>query len=224
MSKNMFCDRKVSHFFWDFDGCFCDSEPAHKKAYILAFQEVGHKLDEESYFEIFTHLGAGPRYVIEKHNLKITEQEVRSKKCKIYEEIIKTGEAKIYPEIPKILEKLCDKGVVNFIVTNSPEADIRTILSQHNPLPIAKILTPVDGIRKKPHPDIYLKALEVAGISAESAIVVEDSQRGLQAAEGAGIDAVWISTENSEKFQSEAAYLKKLTHKELLQELNNVDG
>lgn len=44
-----------------------------------------------------------------------------------------------------------------------------------------------DFINHKPHPEPYLKALEHAGVSAEEAIAVEDSERGISSALAAGL-------------------------------------
>ena len=46
--------------------------------------------------------------------------------------------------------------------------------------------------RTKPHPDVYLKALEALGVTAEQTITFEDSPHGLAAARSAGIYAVAV--------------------------------
>jgi beta-phosphoglucomutase-like phosphatase (HAD superfamily) len=49
------------------------------------------------------------------------------------------------------------------------------------------ILTSEDVSRGKPDPEIYLKGLQVLGITSAEAVVVEDSRVGLMAAAAAGI-------------------------------------
>jgi HAD superfamily hydrolase (TIGR01509 family) len=44
--------------------------------------------------------------------------------------------------------------------------------------------------RKKPDPEIYLLAKEKLGLDANSCVVIEDSQIGLQAAKAAGLGCV----------------------------------
>jgi beta-phosphoglucomutase-like phosphatase (HAD superfamily) len=46
--------------------------------------------------------------------------------------------------------------------------------------------------RSKPHPDPYLKGLELLGGSTAEALVIEDSERGLRSAVSAGIDCVVV--------------------------------
>jgi beta-phosphoglucomutase len=48
--------------------------------------------------------------------------------------------------------------------------------------------------RKKPDPEIYLKGLKKIKIRPEECFVVEDSQKGLQAATPAGIRTIGTTT------------------------------
>lgn len=47
----------------------------------------------------------------------------------------------------------------------------------------------------KPHPQPYLKGLEIFGANKDEAIVIEDSTRGLTAAYKAGIECVIVKNE-----------------------------
>jgi len=49
-----------------------------------------------------------------------------------------------------------------------------------------------DYERSKPHPDPYLAALARAGCSADEAIAIEDSERGLAAARAAGLRCIVV--------------------------------
>jgi putative hydrolase of the HAD superfamily len=52
------------------------------------------------------------------------------------------------------------------------------------------LLTGSDVNRKKPNPEILLKTLAEMDISNEEAVVIEDSQAGIQAAKAANIKCV----------------------------------
>ncbi len=54
------------------------------------------------------------------------------------------------------------------------------------------VVTFDDVENAKPAPDIFLKVLERAGVSAENALVLEDSQNGILAAHHAGIRAIAV--------------------------------
>ena len=54
------------------------------------------------------------------------------------------------------------------------------------------VVTADDCARTKPCPDPYLRALEMSGVSRDACLAVEDSERGLEAATGAGIRCVVV--------------------------------
>ncbi len=203
---------------WDFDGCLCDSERIHFLAYAKAFAHIGHTLNEYEYYETFTHTGAGVAKEIETYNISCNLEEIRMDKAKHYWELISKGAAQIYTEIPEILSILKRNGHVNAIASNSPASEINLILSQQKEkLCIDHVIGIEPGMRKKPYPDLYLKALEVLKISPSEALVIEDSERGLLAAQAAGCDALWIKTNLNERFETKADHLSRLTHEQLLQ-------
>ncbi|KAB8028505.1 HAD family hydrolase [Fluviispira multicolorata] len=202
---------------WDFDGCLCDSERIHFLAYAKAFAQFGHTLNEYDYYDTFTHTGAGVAKEIETYNISCNLEEIRKEKAKHYWELISKGAAKIYPEIPEILSILKINGHVNAIASNSPAEEINLILSQQkDKLCIDTVVGIEPGMRKKPFPDLYNKALNVLNISPSEALVIEDSERGLLAAQTAGCEAIWIKTDLNDRFETKANHFSRLTHKQLI--------
>lgn len=81
------------------------------------------------------------------------------------------------------------------------------------------ILCVEDYERAKPHPEPYLKALEKFNATANEAIVVEDSQRGLDSAYSANIDCIIVKNEftKSHNFNKAKHFIDKFENlKELL--------
>jgi beta-phosphoglucomutase-like phosphatase (HAD superfamily) len=56
------------------------------------------------------------------------------------------------------------------------------------------MITAFDVKRGKPHPDPYLKGLEIAGVEASQAVVVENAPMGIRSAVAAGIDTIAVNT------------------------------
>ena len=56
------------------------------------------------------------------------------------------------------------------------------------------VLTADDAAEVKPHPALYLKAIEKSGCDAGRCLAVEDSERGLAAAHAAGLRCVVVPT------------------------------
>ncbi len=70
------------------------------------------------------------------------------------------------------------------------------------------ILTVEDYPRAKPHPDPYLSALRRFQVTADQAIVVEDSARGFKSAVAAGVDCIVVHNEFTASHDLSAATLK----------------
>ena len=62
--------------------------------------------------------------------------------------------------------------------------------------------------RGKPHPDIYLKALEALGVNASEAVALEDSPAGVAAAHAAGIYVVAVTNPTTTQLEHEDANLR----------------
>ncbi len=56
----------------------------------------------------------------------------------------------------------------------------------------AFVVTREDAVRAKPHPDLYLAALERLEVDPAHVLVVEDSVNGVAAAHAAGLSAVAV--------------------------------
>ena len=56
------------------------------------------------------------------------------------------------------------------------------------------ITSPADGLRGKPHPDIFIEAARRLGIAPEHCLVFEDAPLGVEAARRAGMKAVALTT------------------------------
>jgi HAD superfamily hydrolase (TIGR01509 family) len=56
------------------------------------------------------------------------------------------------------------------------------------------ITSPADGLRGKPHPDIFLEAARRLGVAPEHCVVFEDAPLGIEGARRAGMKAVALTT------------------------------
>jgi beta-phosphoglucomutase-like phosphatase (HAD superfamily) len=56
------------------------------------------------------------------------------------------------------------------------------------------IVSPADGVRGKPHPDIFLEAARRLGAAPADCVVFEDAPLGIEAARRAGMAAVALTT------------------------------
>jgi beta-phosphoglucomutase-like phosphatase (HAD superfamily) len=129
-----------------------------------------------------------------------------------------------FSETLDLVNKMRDRGAKVAIASNSPQDEIQIILERSGfPLPkIDVIVGKSAGLRKKPAPDIFLRALEMLGLDAGRAIVLEDSNRGLSAAAAAGCGSIWIRTQYNQGLSTAEPHLASMTHKELLGVFQNL--
>ena len=59
---------------------------------------------------------------------------------------------------------------------------------------VETVACPADGLRGKPHPDIFEAAAQRLGVAAPQCLVFEDAPLGLEAARRAGMDAIALTT------------------------------
>lgn len=59
---------------------------------------------------------------------------------------------------------------------------------------VETVVSPADGLRGKPHPDIFLEAARRLGIEPELCVVYEDAPLGVEGARRAGMKAVALTT------------------------------
>lgn len=210
-------------FLWDFDGCVCDSENIHYEAYAQAFRHFGHEVNPKEYFTTFTHTGGGIAKEIENYKLSCPPGAIRALKDQYYSELIQACGHKIFPEIPAIVTKLRELGIKNVIASNSPKHEIQVILEQNSADGLFEMIVGLEpGLNKKPAPDIFLKALANCSVTPEEGLVIEDSERGLMAANAAGCQAIWIKTPCNEDLSTNVPHLAMLTHQELLNAIQSV--
>ncbi|MCW2613827.1 MAG: putative haloacid dehalogenase-like hydrolase [Frankiales bacterium] len=93
----------------------------------------------------------------------------------------------------EVLDRALDRGLRLAVVSSSPlwwVGGHLTRLGLQDRFEL--VVTREDAERAKPHPDLYLVALERLGLAPEQALVVEDSVNGAAAATAAGLDVVVV--------------------------------
>lgn len=207
---------------WDFDGTYCDSEPVHFRAYNEAFAHFGHQVAEEEYYVRFTQGEDGAADECAAYSLELDLREVKRLKAEAFRRRINRSEVLLFPEMVTIVSSMRDLGLRWMVVSNSLEEDVRQVLNQHSQthsLPEC-VIGPAPGLRKKPEPDLFLHALDVSGCSPDQALVIEDTDKGLKAAQAAGVAALWVQTRYNANVVPRASCVARVTHSQLAQALS----
>ncbi len=177
---------------FDNDGVLVDTEPLFLRATQELLATVGVAIDAEVYREISLVRGASVFELAQAHGLSEREiSELRARRDARYAELIRAG-VEVLPGVRSTLRKL--EGIRPMaIVTSAERWDFEEVHRQTGLLDYFKfVLADGDYARHKPHPDPYLAAAERFGVAPERCLVIEDTQRGLSAADAAGMKCIVI--------------------------------
>lgn len=173
-------------FLFDFDGLLVDTEPLHYQAYKDVLAQRGFFLDWSfAKFCGLAHLSAIAlkEALYKEHPALDPDWEgVYADKKKAYLRHVEQGKIGLMPGVSELLDALREKNKRRCVVTHSPQEQIDLICSQLPKLnTIPHWITRHQYKEPKPHPECYLKAIELYGESGDRVIGFEDSIRGWQA-------------------------------------------
>lgn len=183
------------YILFDNDGVLVHTEPFYYKANLIALEEFFNvSLTFEEYMKIMANGTTVWQKALEK-GFKLNDiEKARTKRNKYYQNFLRT-ENILIDGVKEVLHEL-SKDYKMAIITTSRRVDFEII---HKNLGLTDfmefILCEEDYNFAKPHPEPYLKGLELFNAKKEEAIVVEDSQRGLTSAFKAGIECAIVKNE-----------------------------
>lgn len=186
---------KIKAVFFDNDGVLVDTEKFYFEANQFVFAKHGIELTAKDYVENFLKKGRGTWHLLKDKNYSEEMiSELRAERNEIYLKLI-TEKSEAIDGAEEVLMRLHGKVLIG-IVTSSRKDHFEAI---HNRTGFKKyfdfVLTSDDTQNVKPDPEPYLKALERSGFKKDECVIIEDSERGLKAALGAGIRCYIIPTQ-----------------------------
>lgn len=193
----------------DMDGVLIDSEEFICEAAIRMFRERGHDVTAED-FQPFVGTGED-RYlggVAEVHGIRLDLPAAKARTYEIYSETIR-GRLEALPGVREYLDVLNERDLKVALATSADQvkvgASLREIGIQEERFDT--VVTGLNVVRKKPFPDIYLRAAILLGVPPTSCLVVEDSINGVKAAKSAGARVLAVTTSFSEGELSAADWI-----------------
>lgn len=116
-------------------------------------------------------------------------RQIRTFLCRHYQD------AALLPRAAAFLQYLKEKGYALCLCTNNADDIIHFILKEKGLESLFRsIITSQQVTHSKPHPQMYLKAMEALSLPAEECIVFEDSEDGIRAAKAAGAEVIAVGT------------------------------
>ena len=179
---------------FDVDGTLIDSVDLHAKAWQDAFRDYGHEIEFD---EIRGQIGKGGDQLmpvfLDPAELDAKGEELESHRGRILKERY-LPEVVAFPRVRELFERLRADGK-RIVLASSAKADE---LEKYKQLARIEDLIEAetssdDAEKSKPHPDIFLAALQRLGdIGPEDAIVVGDTPYDAEAAGKAGLRTVGV--------------------------------
>ena len=204
------------YILWDNDGVLVNTEQWYFAATREALAELGVQLPIDAYqqimiqgrssWELAAQAGVDPQQIKDGQDLR----------DELYRTYLRNNDLRI-EGVFEVLSELAQHYQMA-IVTTCRRDDFELIHSNLDLLQFMQfVLTREDYAESKPHPEPYLTALQKFSATSSQALVVEDSERGLRAAQAAAIDCAVVDYHFTRGHDFSAAQYRLQTLKELLQ-------
>lgn len=171
----------------DLDGTLADTEPQHCAGWINMLSDVYGLHYDVHWFDqwIGTSDLKVAEWVIAKHELKLTADEMITAKQQVFHELVRTA-GRVFPGVAAELEKI-QAYFPLAIATNSGRSDTDVVIPSLGLDRFTSVVVTASDVEQlKPAPDIYLLAAKRLNVHAGGCIAIEDSKPGGLAAKAAG--------------------------------------
>ncbi len=182
-------------FLFDLDGTLVDSMPHHDAAWVEWHARRGVAMDREGFFAS-TAGRSNPDILADMFpELGMAEHEAMAQEK---EEIYRERAARslgLIAGAKAFVGAARGAGLRLAVCTAATPENMALAFAVHGiDRWVDTVVSPADGLRGKPHPDIFLEAARRLGADPEHCIVFEDAPLGVQAARRAGMRAVALTT------------------------------
>ncbi|MBN2689195.1 MAG: HAD family phosphatase [Gammaproteobacteria bacterium] len=189
---------------FDFDGVIVDSEQAHYEACRRVFSEIGLHLSRREYQQKYIGLSDKEMFpkVLEDKGRAVTDETIYGmiiQKINAYRSIITdANQVPVVTGLYAFIDDLVRQQKRIGICSGSSKREVMVTLDKlyqdHLQSCFETIVTANDVSFTKPHPEGYLLAADNLMVDPSYCMVIEDSPVGIEAAKGAGMYVVGLTT------------------------------
>ena len=189
---------------WDVDGTLAETEhDGHRVAFNLAFEAAGlpWRWDETHYGRLLAVAGGRERLMHDMNTRSdappLAQQrdelarELHQSKNTFYAGLVARGQVPLRPGVAELMQEAREQGVHQAITTTTSRSNLDALMQVHlGPdwaRGFAAVVCGEDVQRKKPDPEVFLRALQLLGIGPLEALALEDSPGGAAAARAAQV-------------------------------------
>lgn len=180
---------------FDMDGVIVDSMPYHFLAWYEALRPFGVRI---SCFDVYYKEGErwdkSLKDFLNRENIH-PSKEILKKIFANRQKIFKSHfERSIFKGAEELLRCLKKKGYLLGLVTGTPMQDLNGILPKRIKSLFDCLITGDKVKHGKPHPEPYLKAAQVLGVTPKDCVVIENAPLGIRSAKSAGMFCIAVTT------------------------------
>ena len=196
---------------FDVDGTLGETEPVHREAFNAAFKAegLGWHWSSELYREISRMQGgqARLRYYLETYHPECRQRfeeedlyaTVHRQKTRMFGRLLEDSGTSLRTGVGRLITDARSVGILLGVCTTSQletfEILVINALGFEAISWFKAVVSGKDVQERKPDPEGYIKVLQKLRVTADEAVVIEDSQLGVQAARAAGIRAIAAPSE-----------------------------
>lgn len=181
---------------FDLDGVLVSTDELHYQAWKAIADQLGVPFDRsDNMRQRGVSRMESLEVVLEKSSRSFTEQEklaLAQEKNELYRRMLSgLGPDDVLEGVRDTLAMLAQRGVVLAVGSsskNAPEILERTQLAAS----MDTVVSGLDITHSKPHPEVFCKAGQRAGVRPEECLVVEDAATGVQAGKAAGMKVLAV--------------------------------
>lgn len=198
---------KLQALLWDVDGTIAETErDGHRVAFNLAFEAFGlpWRWDDARYGDLLRVTGGRERLMHDMDSRpdapvlpgerEALARALHARKNALYAELVADAGIPLRGGVLELMHECRDQGVRMAIATTTSRSNVDALLPRH----LGKrwsacfdaIVCGEDVQRKKPDPEVFVKALRTLGIGPLHAVALEDSPGGVAAARAADCPVV----------------------------------
>jgi HAD superfamily hydrolase (TIGR01509 family) len=197
----------IRALLWDVDGTLAETErDGHRVAFNEAFAAAGlpWRWSATRYGELLAVAGGRERLL---HDMRSQPdapagesaraqlaQRLHQLKNAHYAAIVGRGALRLRAGVEALLADCLESGVRLAVVTTTSRVNVQALLARQLGAQwgerFAAVVCAEEAPLKKPHPQVYHRALAVLRLGPGQAVAVEDSPAGLEAARRAGVPVV----------------------------------
>jgi HAD superfamily hydrolase (TIGR01509 family) len=205
---------EIKAFFFDQDGVIIDTEKdGHRVAFNRTFKKYGFDFEwsVDEYHELLQISGGKERMAHYLHTRGFGKEIEPGEEADIIQRLhhdktdeiismLEKNELPLRPGIHRFMKEINQRGHVLAVCTTSNQRAAQAVVDGMLPDIRFDFILAGDMVsKKKPDPEIYLTAMNKAGLTPEECVVVEDSENGVTAGKAAGMHVVATTNFYTEK-------------------------